>query len=46
MLFFLYKKNKFNGYIFSIFLICIWSIRFILEFLKEPQPLNTGVFLL
>ncbi|AHL31141.1 Prolipoprotein diacylglyceryl transferase [Candidatus Karelsulcia muelleri] len=53
ILFFLYKKNKTNGYIFSIFLLCIWSIRFILEFLKEPQPnemfflfkLNTGQLL-
>ncbi|XMD99300.1 MAG: prolipoprotein diacylglyceryl transferase [Candidatus Karelsulcia muelleri] len=53
ILFFLSKKNKFNGYIFSIFLICIWSIRFLLEFLKEPQPnemfflfkLNTGQLL-
>ncbi|XMD99033.1 MAG: prolipoprotein diacylglyceryl transferase [Candidatus Karelsulcia muelleri] len=53
ILFFLYKKNKKNGYIFSIFLICIWSLRFLLEFLKEPQPnemfflfkLNTGQLL-
>ncbi|WGS82660.1 MAG: prolipoprotein diacylglyceryl transferase [Candidatus Karelsulcia muelleri] len=53
ILFFLYKKNKNNGYIFSIFLLCIWSIRFLLEFLKEPQPnemlflfkLNTGQLL-
>ncbi|WP_261976964.1 prolipoprotein diacylglyceryl transferase [Candidatus Karelsulcia muelleri] len=50
---FLYNKKNIKGYIFSIFLIFMWSIRFILEFFKEPQKnefvfkkiLNTGQLL-
>ncbi|ADE35338.1 Prolipoprotein diacylglyceryltransferase [Candidatus Karelsulcia muelleri DMIN] len=43
---FLYNKKNIKGYIFSIFLIFMWSIRFIIEFFKEPKKiLNTGQLL-
>ncbi|QMU64883.1 MAG: prolipoprotein diacylglyceryl transferase [Flavobacteriaceae bacterium] len=50
-----WKTNKKEqlGYIFGVFMVALWSLRFIIEFLKEPQvkargeewffsPLNTG----
>jgi prolipoprotein diacylglyceryltransferase len=30
------KKLK-EGYLFGIFMIALWSIRLVIEFLKEPQ---------
>ncbi|WP_185870501.1 prolipoprotein diacylglyceryl transferase [Blattabacterium cuenoti] len=56
-LFFLYKKNKnrkeLTGYISGIFFVFLWSFRFLLEFMKEPQgdeiinllSMNTGQLL-
>ena len=46
------KKQKL-GYLFGLFTVALWSLRFLIEFLKEPQvqqrgdewffsPLNTG----
>ncbi|MDB9848963.1 prolipoprotein diacylglyceryl transferase, partial [Polaribacter sp.] len=46
------KKQKL-GYLFGLFTAVLWSLRFVIEFLKEPQvqkrgeewffsPLNTG----
>ena len=46
------KKNKL-GYLFGLFFTVLWTLRFVIEFLKEPQvqkrgeewffsPLNTG----
>jgi prolipoprotein diacylglyceryl transferase len=46
------KKEK-SGYLFGLFFVVLWSLRFSIEFLKEPQvqergqewffsPLNTG----
>ena len=46
------KKQK-VGYLFGLFTVVLWSLRFVIEFLKEPQvqkrgeewffsPLNTG----
>jgi prolipoprotein diacylglyceryl transferase len=46
------KKEK-SGYLFGLFTAVLWSLRFVIEFLKEPQvqergeewlfsPLNTG----
>ncbi len=40
LLYFLYinKRNKMNkGFLSGIFFICLWSVRFLLEFMKEPQ---------
>ena len=45
------KKYK-EGYIFGLFLVLLWTVRFFIEFLKEPQVgeravwvLNTGQWL-
>ena len=45
------RKNK-PGFIFGVFLAVLWSLRFLIEFLKEPQvqargewALNTGQWL-
>lgn len=45
------KKNK-VGYLFGLFLVLLWTVRFFIEFLKEPQGeneimmgLNTGQWL-
>jgi len=45
------KKEKL-GYIFGVFMIALWGLRFVIEFLKEPQikirgewDLNTGQLL-
>jgi prolipoprotein diacylglyceryltransferase len=45
------KKQKI-GYIFGLFFVLLWSVRFFIEFLKEPQVgeralwvLNTGQWL-
>lgn len=46
-------KKKQTGFLFGLFMIVLWSLRFVIEFLKEPQvqqrgeewlfsPLNTG----
>ncbi|WP_369048503.1 prolipoprotein diacylglyceryl transferase [Tenacibaculum sp. UWU-22] len=46
-------KKKKQGYLFGLFTVVLWSLRFVIEFLKEPQvqqrgqewffsPLNTG----
>jgi prolipoprotein diacylglyceryl transferase len=45
------KKNQ-TGFLFGVFMIVLWSLRFVIEFFKEPQaegredwifsPLNTG----
>ncbi len=46
-----YTRKKYQqGWIFGLFFVILWSIRFFVEFLKEPQgdefihlgPLNTG----
>jgi phosphatidylglycerol---prolipoprotein diacylglyceryl transferase len=40
ILYFIYRKNTKNlktGYIFGLFLILLFSVRFIIEFIKEPQ---------
>ena len=44
-------KNK-TGYLFGIFMVVMWSLRFVIEFVKEPQKyersewvLNTGQLL-
>jgi phosphatidylglycerol---prolipoprotein diacylglyceryl transferase len=40
LLYFIYRKNTKNlktGYIFGLFLILLFSVRFIIEFIKEPQ---------
>ncbi|WP_185859892.1 prolipoprotein diacylglyceryl transferase [Blattabacterium cuenoti] len=55
-LWFLYRKKNIRnlvGYISGIFFIFLWSVRFLLEFIKEPQgneiinlfSLNTGQWL-
>ena len=47
------KRRQQIGYIFGLFMVVLWSLRFVIEFLKEPQvqvrgeewffsPLNTG----
>jgi prolipoprotein diacylglyceryl transferase len=47
------SKKEQVGYIFGLFMVVLWSLRFFIEFLKEPQvqqrgqewffsPLNTG----
>jgi len=47
------SKKEQLGYIFGLFMVVLWSLRFFIEFLKEPQvqqrgqewffsPLNTG----
>lgn len=55
-MYFLYwktDKKKRTGFLFGLFMIVLWSLRFVIEFLKEPQvqqrgqewlfsPLNTG----
>jgi len=45
-------KKKQQGYLFGLFFVLIWSVRFLIEFLKEPQEvdraswfLNTGQLL-
>ena len=46
-------KKQQTGYLFGLFMVVLWSLRFVIEFLKEPQvqqrgeewlfsPLNTG----
>lgn len=55
LLFFLYwktdKRNN-SGFLFGLFMVLIWSVRFVIEFVKEPQVeeratwvLNTGQWL-
>jgi prolipoprotein diacylglyceryl transferase len=47
------KKSEQQGYIFGLFLVLLWTVRFFVEFLKEPQGeeyitlfnLNTGQML-
>lgn len=46
------EKRKTVGYIFGLFLVLLWTVRFFVEFLKEPQVgeradwfLNTGQWL-
>lgn len=46
------KKRENVGYIFGLFLVLLWTVRFCIEFLKEPQvgeradwALNTGQWL-
>ena len=47
------KKSEQTGFLFGLFLILLWSIRFFVEFVKEPQGdeyinwfgLNTGQWL-
>ncbi|MDL1913474.1 MAG: prolipoprotein diacylglyceryl transferase [Bergeyella sp.] len=44
------RKKYYQGWLFGLFLVLLWSIRFLVEFLKEPQGeeyisfalLNTG----
>lgn len=47
------NKKQQTGYLFGLFMVVLWSLRFVIEFLKEPQvqkrgeewffsPLNTG----
>jgi len=39
-LYFLYwktDKKKYLGYIFGVFLTMLWSVRFLIEFVKENQ---------
>ncbi|QNM86552.1 prolipoprotein diacylglyceryl transferase [Polaribacter pectinis] len=47
------KRREQIGYLFGLFMVVLWSLRFVIEFLKEPQvqqrgeewlfsPLNTG----
>jgi len=45
-------KKKQQGYLFGVFFALLWSVRFLIEFLKEPQvedrvtwALNTGQWL-
>ncbi|TCP22611.1 prolipoprotein diacylglyceryl transferase [Tenacibaculum skagerrakense] len=45
------KKQK-EGYLFGVFMIALWSLRFVIEFIKKPQvqergewALNTGQWL-
>ena len=46
------KKNK-TGFLFGLFLVMLWTVRFFVEFVKEPQGdeyinwfgLNTGQWL-
>jgi len=45
-------KKKNEGYLFGIFMIALWSLRFLIEFIKQPQvqerstwALNTGQWL-
>ena len=47
------KKSEQQGFLFGLFLVLLWSIRFVVEFVKEPQGveyftrfgLNTGQLL-
>lgn len=55
LLWFIYWKTKKRhklGYLFGLFLVLLWTVRFIVEFVKEPQVgeratwlLNTGQWL-
>tara|TARA_R110002049_G_scaffold63_14_gene442 strand:+ start:15114 stop:15947 length:834 start_codon:yes stop_codon:yes gene_type:complete len=47
------NKKQHTGFLFGLFMVVLWSLRFVIEFLKEPQveirgeewlfsPLNTG----
>lgn len=55
ILYFIYwktKKSEQQGFLFGLFLVLLWSVRFFVEFLKEPQNeeradwlLNTGQLL-
>ncbi|WP_185871643.1 prolipoprotein diacylglyceryl transferase [Blattabacterium cuenoti] len=47
LLWYLYKigKKNHNGFLSGIFFILLWSVRFFLEFLKEPQGKETINFL-
>ncbi|MCT8340789.1 prolipoprotein diacylglyceryl transferase [Flavobacteriaceae bacterium TK19130] len=55
LLWFIYwktDKRKYLGYIFGVFLILLWTVRFLVEFVKEAQvaeraewALNTGQWL-
>lgn len=55
VLWYIYKKTdkrKWTGYIFGLFLILLWTVRFLIEFIKAPQVedraswfLNTGQLL-
>jgi phosphatidylglycerol---prolipoprotein diacylglyceryl transferase len=47
------KKSEQTGFLFGLFLILLWTVRFFVEFVKEPQGeeyinwsgLNTGQWL-
>ena len=48
------KKSEQQGFLFGLFLVLLWAVRFFVEFLKEPQSeheyiatstLNTGQML-
>ena len=46
------KKSEQQGYLFGLFLVLLWTVRFCIEFIKEPQNperadwiLNTGQLL-
>ncbi len=39
------KRNK-TGFLFGLFLVLIWTIRFFIEFFKEPQVDERGTWLL
>ncbi len=56
ILWFIYQKTnkgQQNGYLFGLFLVLLWTVRFFVEFIKEPQGdeyitflgLNTGQML-
>ncbi len=55
VLWYIYKKTdkrQWTGYIFGLFLILLWTVRFLIEFIKAPQVedraswfLNTGQLL-
>lgn len=40
------EKRKKVGYIFGLFLVLLWAVRFFIEFLKEPQDGETPLWIL
>lgn len=40
------EKRHYLGYIFGVFLVLLWLVRFIVEFVKEPQVGERGEWLL
>ncbi|WP_417886420.1 prolipoprotein diacylglyceryl transferase [Zunongwangia sp.] len=49
LLFYLYWKTdkRFKvGYIFGLFLVLLWTVRFFIEFIKEPQVAERGTWLI